>query len=314
MKAPIPDPGPLDWRTQTANDALKAGWRGRLYWSTIAAVAVHAGLILGAPSWERPPTPLDSSRSGIEVEVVALGGGPLAPGAGIAVLPDPADEIDPETEEAEFEDEAVPEADNADAEGEGGGASESYAIASAFHSDVVTTQDRLDGLRRRASVTPELAEVEPEPKSEELPVAEDGTPGEDGTPMIEAEQIVPELEPLTRDEELALERLGDLAPELAFLSPSSWVLLRNPRDVISFLERRFHGRAVEGEPPGALSVALWIDERGSLQWAEINRSSGNPELDQSALELFTEVASFRPARERGVRVPMAAIFWLSYPW
>jgi TonB family protein len=63
-----------------------------------------------------------------------------------------------------------------------------------------------------------------------------------------------------------------------------------------------------------LTVAMWIDERGSVEWAEIYRSSGHEHLDESALELFQEVVSFLPARERGVHVPMAVVFGLSYPW
>lgn len=117
---------------------------------------------------------------------------------------------------------------------------------------------------------------------------------------------------LTRDEILDLERLSALRPELALTSPSSWILVRNPGEVGEFLERRFGRPGGSERPRGTMSVAIWIDERGSVEWAEINRSSGDPELDGSALELFERVVSFSPAREDGFRVPTAVIFWLSF--
>jgi TonB family protein len=64
----------------------------------------------------------------------------------------------------------------------------------------------------------------------------------------------------------------------------------------------------------AASVAIWIDERGSVEWAEINQSSGRTDLDELALQLFSEVVAFHPARDQGVRVPISAIFWVNFPW
>ena len=76
-------------------------------------------------------------------------------------------------------------------------------------------------------------------------------------------------------------------------------------------------RAYEEEDPeasGLVDVAVWIDEWGSVEWAEISRSSGLQELDEIALALFNEVASFRPARDQGVRVSMSVIFSVPFPW
>jgi TonB family protein len=63
-----------------------------------------------------------------------------------------------------------------------------------------------------------------------------------------------------------------------------------------------------------VSVAVWIDERGAVRWAEIDQSSGRTEMDEAALELFREVALFRPARDEGVPVARSAIFWVRFPW
>jgi TonB family protein len=61
-------------------------------------------------------------------------------------------------------------------------------------------------------------------------------------------------------------------------------------------------------------VTLWIDERGSVEWAEVSQSSGDRELDEFALSVFNEVAVFRPAREEGVRVSRSVSFALNFPW
>ena len=68
------------------------------------------------------------------------------------------------------------------------------------------------------------------------------------------------------------------------------------------------------EAEGLVDVAVWIDEYGSVEWAEISRSSGHQEMDEIALALFNEVASFRPARDQGVRVSMSVIFSVPFPW
>jgi TonB family protein len=86
--------------------------------------------------------------------------------------------------------------------------------------------------------------------------------------------------------------------------------VRNPREVGDFLRARFDD--LGSEAGGSLSVSLWVDERGSVEWAEINQSSGHEPIDASAIELFRDVVAFRPAREEGMRVPVAAIFWLMW--
>ena len=70
----------------------------------------------------------------------------------------------------------------------------------------------------------------------------------------------------------------------------------------------------DSEAEGLVDVAVWIDAWGSVEWAEITRSSGREDVDEIALSLFNEVASFRPAQDQGVRVSMSAIFTIVIPW
>ena len=114
--------------------------------------------------------------------------------------------------------------------------------------------------------------------------------------------------------DLALERLAGFTPEVALEATSSWVLLRNPRDVERFMGQHSIRQEVDAGAEGAIAVALWIDTRGSVEWAEIIQSSGREDLDGLALQLFNDVARFRPARLAGVLMPMSAIFSVSFFW
>jgi len=59
---------------------------------------------------------------------------------------------------------------------------------------------------------------------------------------------------------------------------------------------------------------VWIDDRGSVEWSEVSKSSGRVDMDEAALALFSDIASFRPARDQGVRVSMSVIFSVEFPW
>jgi TonB family protein len=61
-------------------------------------------------------------------------------------------------------------------------------------------------------------------------------------------------------------------------------------------------------------VAVWIDDRGSVEWSEVTKSSGHVDMDEAALALFSDITSFRPARDQGVRVSMSVIFSVEFPW
>ncbi|MFB6240993.1 MAG: energy transducer TonB [Gemmatimonadota bacterium] len=63
-----------------------------------------------------------------------------------------------------------------------------------------------------------------------------------------------------------------------------------------------------------VSVTVWVDEGGSVEWAEVSESSGRESLDEIALTLFEDVAEFMPAREGDERIPQTMIFQISFPW
>jgi len=111
-----------------------------------------------------------------------------------------------------------------------------------------------------------------------------------------------------------LERLSSLRPDVALEASSSWVLVRNPLAVGAYMRRSSTFEDADPEAKGSVSVALWVSPSGSVEWAEIVRSSGRPDLDDIALGLFSEVVSFRPARLEGRPMPMSAVFTINFPW
>jgi TonB family protein len=163
-------------------------------------------------------------------------------------------------------------------------------------------------LHGRTDFAPHMAERTVE---EEPPPAESDESGDSvGNPDILAHATPIDLSSLEADS-LALARLEELQPELALFSPSVWVLIRNHDEVENFLRASY---LLEPQPEGSVAVMVWIDHRGSVEWAEISRSSGRSDLDEYALELFNEVARFRPAREQGVPVSISANFGLNFPF
>ena len=105
-----------------------------------------------------------------------------------------------------------------------------------------------------------------------------------------------------------------MRPELVLSDLSAWVLLRNPTEVEMFIRRIYRRGELDRSANGTVSVALWIDKRGSVEWAEISRSSGRSDVDQVALALFSEVVAFRAARVGGVPVSRSVIFSVRFPW
>ncbi len=294
-----PDPG--QWRIHTANDAFKAEWRGRLHRCVGVAVLLHALLFLGSPTWDRSEIDLERSGDGAQIEVLALASLPAGGGGPppiVGSIPDP----EPEPQE---------EADGEDTEGSDSGDEGLGEV----EGDFPTLEEALrEGFGDRPAPTPEIVEPEPVTEREDASVLDESSGSEAGESRAGRDATLPDLEALTDEEAMDLSRLSALRPELAFHSPSSWILVRNPAEVGAFLQRNFRGGELDEGPGGTVSISVWIDERGSVEWAEINRSSGVPQVDDAALRLFTDIATFRPAREQGIRVPMAVIFWLSYPW
>jgi TonB family protein len=111
-----------------------------------------------------------------------------------------------------------------------------------------------------------------------------------------------------------LERLSALRPDVALEVSSNWVLVRNPLEVGTYMRRTSSRKDADPEATGSVSVALWVNASGSVEWAEIVGSSGRSDLDDIALNLFSEVVSFRPARLEGRPMPMSAIFTINFPW
>jgi TonB family protein len=114
---------------------------------------------------------------------------------------------------------------------------------------------------------------------------------------------------------LDLDRLSTVSPELALSTGTpDWPLIRNPNRVIRFI-RSGYDRVHRLEPAdGLVTVAMWIDGNGSVEWAEIHESSGYADLDEIALEVLSEVAEFRPVRRQGVTETLALLVSIRFPF
>lgn len=275
-------------RGQTANRRFRDGWSTRLGWSTVVAVVMHAAVFAFWPGWER--NDLTSRDTSDPLEILQLRWSSLYE---IPIPSSPRDTraaaapVSPEADSVADDVEEPPEAGELDAD------------------EVEALRDRL----RRASPMASITEREPdEPQIEEPPVEE-----EDST-VIAGDASTSEMEEALESGSVDLDRLSAIRPELALVGPSAWVLIRNPTEVEAFMRRSYRRGDVDEDTNGSVSVALWIDERGSVEWAEISESSGNPELDEVALALFSEVASFRPARDEGVPRSRSVIFSVQFPW
>jgi TonB family protein len=192
------------------------------------------------------------------------------------------------------------------------GADGTAMVATAIASDIAALRERLLG-----GQVPVPTIVE-QPGSNETP--SDGAVASSG----DSPQGIPERDLSTADfpdfadlpdnDPMDLDRLTALRPELSLSMPSFWVLIRNPIEVEQFIQRSYRSGDLGRGVDGSVSVALWIDEQGSVEWAEISQSSGRPDLDRVALALFSEIAQFRPARDEGVAVPRSVIFSVRFPW
>ena len=280
---------------KTVNDEWKAQWSDLLGWSTMFAVAIHAAVFAFWPSWDTLDLRVESDLELLDAEIAWIsfydlpssgGGGGVA--ASLALLEEP---------------DSLPV--GVDAETSIGGS----ALAGVAFSG---------GLRERL-----LGWGGPVPTVVEPDVAS-ASPNFGGvswnSPEEERDRVRVTVEdPTIADPASRLEtstpdfsRLSGVRPELVLPGISMWLLLRNPEDVEEFMRvSAYRGNA---EAQGLVSVTVWIDERGSVELSEITRSSGRPELDETALALFNEVVSFRPAQDRGVRVSMSVIFSVVFPW
>jgi len=288
-------------------------WRTRMSWSMLAAGAVHGILFalwpvsppavsvelepqvaLSDPVWI---TPYEAGGDGGAGDDAVTVSGPVLPpaleGAGMVTAPGATDPI-------------VVSGPGASDQGVGAGAAESLADLlrrTAGGPSTAGSGSTMAGLDFQS-----LTEEGDAPQSEVAGEGDDRSASA-GDPSATDNPTLDELSAL----DLALERLAGFSPEVALEASSSWVLIRNPREVERFMGRHSLRQEAAGTD-GAVAVALWIDTRGSVEWAEIIQSSGQEDLDQLALELFSDVVRFRPARLAGVLMPMSAIFSVNFNW
>ncbi|MSR19989.1 MAG: energy transducer TonB [Gemmatimonadetes bacterium] len=172
-----------------------------------------------------------------------------------------------------------------------------------------------DRLRRGRPMLPSIA-VPTTVREPEAPglVEDELEPVEDDVRDIKTDVTTIELADLPASDSLDLGRLTGLRPELAFMTASAWVLIRNQEEVEAFLRRTYREGRLDRSVAGTVSVTLWIDQSGSVEWAEVSQSSGRIDLDEVALALFNEVADFRAARERGATISRSVTFSLNFPW
>lgn len=128
---------------------------------------------------------------------------------------------------------------------------------------------------------------------------------------------VPQPQVALASEDLRLETLSALTPRPPSDSLAvTWPTIRNPNAISRFLRRVYNPIAREPGSTGYVSVDMWIDEKGTVDQAQISNSSGSEKLDEIALTLFSEVASFAPARNRGVPIPVFITISVPFtvPW
>ncbi|HWV56823.1 MAG TPA: energy transducer TonB [Longimicrobiales bacterium] len=278
----------------SANDRFKARWNTYVSRATVAAVAIHAALLAFGPSWKVNPLPIGTPA---DVIYLARAGWnlPSEPDIGAGPLNPVANYVPSENEDVDDGQLAIGAV--------GGGEGDATDVTEML-------RQRLLGGPPLPTVTEPLPEPEPEDALEASMFD-----GEDGQPTtIDNEPTTTDFENLLEFSPLDLDRLSALQPEIALGGYSAWPLVRNPSEVMRFMTSTYAQRRVAPGATGTVSVTVWIDEHGSVGWAEISESSGREDMDELALMLFNEIVAFRPAQRGGVNVPISVTFWVSLPW
>ena len=291
MKPPKPERPSQEWRVHGTNDAWKAQWNTRVAWSMVAAVAVHVAVFAVGPDWETPALSLDLELDPVELAWISLF---EAPSSGMGASPG-APPV------AEFSDSTAAEPDV----GEGGA-----GVEGGMGDFSESIRQRL---LRRGGPVPTIAEPEPKPEPERPSVDDPDGAAKEST-SIGGDASTADLSTLPEPTSLDLSRLSALRPDIVLAGVSAWVLVMNPAEVVRFMRRSFSWQDLGPGVSGSVSVVLFIDEKGSVEWAEISQSSGISDVDEIFLTLFNEIVAFRPARDQGVPVPRSAIFSLAFPW
>lgn len=282
--------GTRDPRSRQATlyrDQAKERWNTRMAWSMMAATAAHAAMFAFWPTEARTaPAP--------ELEIA------FEPPTFVSFFDLPAGpDLPPGTMPVPTEAASAPLAPEAPEQ------------PGVTREDLVDLADDLrNRLVRGASYEPQISSLGFEriggaPTSDTTSVGGDIGSGED---------YPDEYSDLRGLSALDLERLSALRPDVALEATSNWVLVRNPIEVGAYMRRNSVLEETDPEASGTVSVALWVSATGSVEWAEIVASSGKPDLDDIALNLFSEVVSFRPARLEGRPMPMSAVFTINFPW
>lgn len=297
-------------RPHSANDRMKERWGSRVAWSLILAVVLHAGVFVLWPEWSLTDETLDRlveppATGWLAAADVAPAGGDDgragAAGLRISDRPDSTREEAGEPAAADDGDGPEPAAASRGGASAGGAASLRERLGEAGRAELAASS-------RPRSSTP--AAAEPDRETTERDSGESsGSSGPLGGRATTAG-----TSEAGREDSAYLERLSALEPEVTTGLGSSEVLLRNPSEVVRFKEQTARQHPAVEDTETWVGVTVWIDQRGSVEWAEISESSGNEVLDDVTLTLFRDVVEFRPALEDGDRVPKSMIFFLLFPW
>jgi TonB family protein len=280
---------------RSANERFKDLWETRVAWSTVGAVMFHVALF----TWAGFQVVLPMFESAPSQGQLTLLPPSFAQGSGLEGMSTPL--ALPDDEALEAEPVVTGGLDGSEVGGAGDG-DETLDLWSAA----------ADRLGYRGLFRPEVVELEPDQPAEQEGEAEPDSLGIRG--LSTADALAELAHGDSVDLELDLDRLTELRPELSVMIPSLWILLRNPTAVETFLRRSYSRFTLDRDLPASVTVTVWIDTKGSVEWAEVSRSSGRSDLDEAALALFNEVVAFRPARFEGVSVSGSATFALLFPW
>ncbi|MCH7565809.1 MAG: TonB family protein [Gemmatimonadetes bacterium] len=291
MRPPARNQTSRDRQLYSANQRWKSQWNARLALSTLVAVAVHVVIFAAGPSWRASLATSDSERlQAVRLVWTPADGALPGRGAELPLATPVSDEQGPTPVQPGLADGTAVE---------GGDLEESFE---SFRARLLS----------RSLPAPAIAESEPE--SEPESPTDDPSAADEESLVIGGRASLAELPTSVDSSSLDLDRLSALRPELALSLVSAWVMLQNPTEVEAFMARTYRLGRLDPEVTGRVSVTLWIDRRGSVEWAEITESSGRPDLDELALALFNEVVAFRPARDNGVSVSRSVVFAVNFPW
>lgn len=326
MHAPRRGRVPHQPRLTSANEVWKAQWNDCLAWSTMLGVAAHAAAFAFSPGWdpldvwvERDLELLGTGTSWVSFDAVPSSGGG---GGGTAVASGPTFQLQ--------EPDSLPAGVDAGAR-----------IGDPELATLAFTRGLRERLRGRGGPIPMIVEPDrglDQESDRELalppasPTLDDDPPdaldsdalepdtyeedrqGEEIRVIVESPTLA---DPASRLETstLNLSRMAGITPELFMPGTSAWLLIRNPDNVEEYMKIVGYEQYIQGTAAqGLVNVAVWINDRGSVEWSEVTKSSGRVDMDEAALALFSDIASFRPAQDQGVRVSMSVIFSVEFPW